>query len=267
MEELPNLLGGWQIPASEDPAILADHWIRELERHGVAKAALIASVPADISSVNAAVQLFPERFHGFTMFDPTHQDAAAILNDFPTIQALCFFPALHRYSLHEPKALEAIKACAGRAAVFVHCGVLSIGIRKKLGLPIAYDPRFSNPLDLEAIAHMHPNVRFIIPHFGSGMFREALMVATQCPNVYLDTSSSNSWMKLEGMDLRGVLHRAYDVLGPRRLVFGTDSSFFPRGWNRPVFETQATAWYEIGISKEDAELIFHANLDHVLNIS
>ena len=142
--------------------------------------------------------------------------------------------------------------------------MLSFGVRKKLGLHTSYDSRFSNPLDLEAIARAHPDIRFVLPHFGSGMFREALMVASQCPNVFLDTSSSNSWMKIEGLDLRKVFHRALDVLGPQRLLFGTDSSFFPRGWNRAVFEEQSTALYELGVSQEDAERIFSKNLADTL---
>ncbi len=263
VDALPALLG-WDIP-TEDPSELADKWLEELDQHGVHTATLIASLPGDVSSVMTAVNKHANRFHGFAMFDPMHQDAGAVL--LHGIQGLCLFPALHRYSLHEPKALEAIKHCAHKAAVFVHCGTLSIGVRKKLGLPAAYDPRFSNPLDLESIAHAHPEIRFIIPHFGSGMFREALMVASQCPNVYLDTSSSNSWMKIAGLDLRGILDRAYEVLGPRRLIFGSDSSFFPRGWNRGVFDAQATAWYELGISKDEADLIFSANLAHVLDFS
>jgi predicted TIM-barrel fold metal-dependent hydrolase len=265
-EDLPGLLG-WDLPSSEDPAVLADRWVEELDRYLVDTAALIASLPPDVSSVSAAVQRHPHRFHGFAMFDPMHQDAAAVLGANPGIQALCLFPALHRYSLHEPRVLDAIRACARKTAVFVHCGSLSIGVRKKLGLPNLYDPRFSNPLDLEFLAHTCPDVRFIIPHFGSGMFREALTVAAQCPNIYLDTSSTNSWMKIEGLDLRGVLHRAYDVLGPRRLVFGTDSSFFPRGWNKAIFDAQSTAWYELGIRKEEADLIFSANLAHILDFS
>ena len=59
------------------------------------------------------------------------------------------------------------------------------------------------------------------------------MLCDLCPNVYLDTSSSNSWMRYEEahLDLRTVFRRALDVAGPQRLLFGTDSSFFPRGWN------------------------------------
>ncbi len=264
ISDLPEKLG-WDIPQAEDPAALATQWIHELDRHGVESAALIASLPPDVTSVVAAIKLHPTRFQGFAMFDPMKQDASEVTSQ--GIRGLCLFPALHRYSLHEPQVLEAIQQCKGRAAVFVHCGSLSIGVRKKLGLPTAYDPRFSNPLDLEALAHQNPDVRFIIPHFGSGMFREALMVAAQCPNVFLDTSSSNSWMKIEGLDLRGVLHRALDVLGPKRLLFGSDSSFFPRGWNQGIYDAQVTAWYELGISKEDAEQIFCENLVRVLDFA
>ena len=70
-------------------------------------------------------------------------------------------------------------------AVFVHCGVLSVGVRKKLGLPSPFDIRFGNPLDLHAVALRYPQVPIIIPHFGAGLFREALMVADLCPNVLL----------------------------------------------------------------------------------
>jgi hypothetical protein len=55
------------------------------------------------------------------------------------------------------------------------------------------------------------------------------------------------------------------VVGPTRLLFGTDSSFFPRGWNHKVFEEQARALYEIGLSAGDARGIFGENLLRILN--
>jgi predicted TIM-barrel fold metal-dependent hydrolase len=151
-------------------------------------------------------------------------------------------------------------------AVFVHCGVLSVGVRKKLGLPSLFDMRFSNPIDLHAVALRYPDVPIIVPHFGAGYFREALMLADLCPNVYLDTSSSNHWMKYQGehLDLRQVFRRALDVVGPKRLLFGTDSSFFPRGWQHGIFEEQATAVYELGTNVADARAIFGENLLRIL---
>jgi predicted TIM-barrel fold metal-dependent hydrolase len=169
---------------------------------------------------------------------------------------------MHRYSIQDDgaaKVIEAVASVPGRA-IFVHCGVLTVGIRRKLGLPSPFDMRFSNPIDLHAVALRYPAVKFIVPHFGAGYLREALMLADLCPNVYLDTSSSNSWMRYEGLDLKTVFRRVLDVAGPRRLLFGTDSSFFPRGWNYEVYEAQTRALLDLGISSGDARQILQDNL-------
>ena len=89
------------------------------------------------------------------------------------------------------------------------------------------------------------------------------MLADLCPNVWLDTSSGNRWMAYEHLDLRAVFRRALDLLGPGRLLFGTDSSFFPRGWHATIFEHQTTALYELGLSKEQAEQILYRNLEQI----
>jgi predicted TIM-barrel fold metal-dependent hydrolase len=113
---------------------------------------------------------------------------------------------------------------------------------------------------------MHfPQIRFIVPHFGAGLFREALMVADLCPNVWLDTSSSNRWMMYESLDLRAIFRRSIDLIGTERLLFGTDSSFFPRGWQAEIFKQQATALYELGVDKPQAEQIFWQNLEQLFN--
>jgi predicted TIM-barrel fold metal-dependent hydrolase len=256
----------WQLPA-EDPRQLADTWAQELDRQGVAKACLIASVPGDGESAIAAARRHPERFFGYMMVNPKAPAAVAQVETALAsghIQALCFFPAMHRYSIQDDRVIALLELIAARpqTAAFVHCGVLSVGVRKALGLPSPFDMKFSNPIDLHAVALRFSQVRFIVPHFGAGYLREALMLCDLCPNVYLDTSSSNSWMRYEEahLDLRTVFRRALDVAGPKRLLFGTDSSFFPRGWNASIFETQIKALYEIGVTEEVARLVFHDNL-------
>jgi uncharacterized protein len=260
---------GWTMPPA-DPSALAHIWAGELDRHGVDRCALIASVPGDEDSVAAAVRAFPERFYGYFMVDPL---APAALNHLrhaldSGLRVACFFPAMHRYSIAGELAqplLDAVAAHPG-AAVFVHCGALTVGVRKLLGLPSPFDLRFSNPIDLHPVALRYPATPFVIPHFGAGYFREALMVADLCPNVYFDTSSTNSWMRYHepALDLRRVFRRALEVLGPSRLLFGTDSSFFPRGWHRQIFEDQSRALYELGLDERDAALILGANLTRVL---
>jgi predicted TIM-barrel fold metal-dependent hydrolase len=250
----------WELPPS-DPVELARIWLGELDRHGVERAALIASIPGDEASTMAAAASHPDRFYAYAMVNPLVEHAKVTRG----LHAICLFPAMHLYSMHDPRVEPLLEqAAAHRCAVFVHCGVLSVGVRKKLGLPSPFDMRYSNPLDLHAVALRHPKVRFIVPHFGAGYFREALMLADLCPNVYLDTSSGNSWMRYEGLDLPAVFRRALSVTGPGRLLFGSDSSFFPRGWNSEIFDAQTRALLELGIGAEDVRQILGGNLQRIL---
>jgi predicted TIM-barrel fold metal-dependent hydrolase len=263
-DELPGLLG-WEAPAT-DAAAFAARWVAELDRHGVSKAAIIASVPGDEGSVASAVHAFPDRFYGYWMCNPLAPEALtrveAALDE--GLRGICFFPAMQRYSMHDDRVLAILQAVSKRprTVAFVHCGVLSVGIRRKLGLPSPFDLRYSNPIDLHAVALQFAGLPFVIPHFGAGYFREVLMVADLCPNVYLDTSSSNSWVKYqpETTTLVDVLRRALAVVGPGRLLFGTDSSFFPRGWHAAVFHDQVRALDELKISAEHAARILGGNL-------
>jgi predicted TIM-barrel fold metal-dependent hydrolase len=278
-EDIPGLLG-WEAP-DPDPVKLAERWIKELDAHNVSRAALIGSIPGDEKSVLPAVKLFPDRLYGYSMLNPCAPEAeeqtiAALAGG---LRGVCLFPAMHRYAIQDDRALRIIDLVAKNDAtakdagskkpstiVFVHCGVLSVGVRKKLGLPSLFDMRYSNPIDLHAVALQYPRISFVIPHFGAGYFREALMVCDLCPNVYLDTSSSNSWIKYqaETIGLRDVFKRALEVAGARRLLFGTDSSFFPRGWNKAVFQAQVEILSGLGVSDEDATLIFGGNLERLL---
>jgi predicted TIM-barrel fold metal-dependent hydrolase len=257
---------GWEFPPRE-PEKLAAVWAHELDRNGVAAAALIASLPGEEGSVIAAARAYPGRFFSFAMVNPKALDGA-LPASFSEVRAACLFPAMHAYSIQDDCARPVFQwAQRERRAVFVHCGVLSVGVRRKLGLPSPFDMRFSNPIDLHAVALRYPEVPIIVPHFGAGYFREALMLAGMCSNVYFDTSSSNDWVKFQvpgPLELRQVFRQALEVAGPRRLLFGTDSSFFPRGWQQAIFEAQATALYELGVSEHDARAIFCENLLRIL---
>lgn len=266
---LPRLLG-WDPPGT--PEDLADRWIKELNIAGVARAALIASVPGDEASVAAAVRRHPTRFVGFFMVDPTQAGAAervrrAIAED--GLKCPCLFPAMHQYRLDAPEVLEIFRLTAAHrathhTAIFVHCGVLSVGVRKKLGLPSRFDIRLGQPLDLLKAAHQHPELPIIVPHFGAGFFREALMAADVCSNLFLDSSSSNGWIKyFPGLTLADVFRQALAIVGPSRILFGTDSSFFPRGWQKAIYEEQRTALSAPGIDEWVPTFVFEENFNRV----
>ena len=261
---------GWDDPGSADE--LADRWISEMDRSGVARAAMIASIPGDEDSVAAAVKRHPQRLVGFFMFNPSSGEVAGrlarALGEQP-LRGICLFPAMHGYRLDDERVKEVFAAAAEwRAAVFVHCGVLTVGVRKKLGLPSPFDLRLGDPLALGAVASRFPAVPVIVPHFGAGMFREALMAAEQCGNVHLDSSSSNGWMKYDpGLTLDQVFRQALAVIGPDRVLFGTDSSFFPRGWQQPIYAAQDAALRAIGTAETDREKIFGGNFDRLFPIA
>ncbi len=266
-------LTGFRMPP-EDPAELARIWVDELDGQRVSRALLIASLPNDEESIAKAVAEFPERVSGGFFFNPLQENAverAGRAFDELRLKVICLFPAMHGFSVADDPNVRAIAELAGNrpgTAIFVHCGALSVGIRKKVGLKSVFDLRLSSPLEVHKLASEFPTVSFIIPHFGAGLWRETLMAADLCPNIYIDSSSSNKWMNYEAPDLElaKVFEKTLKVVGPERLLFGTDSSFFPRGWIVEVFDVQSRVLAEIGIRKADAEAIFGGNLRRILNI-
>ncbi len=257
---------GWTAPETAEQ--LADRWVQELDRVGVNRAALIASIPGDEESVATAVAKHPARFVGFFMFNPCAPDADTRLDRGLVelgLRCVCLFPAMHRYRLDDERVRKVFETATDhRATVFIHCGVLTVGVRVKLGLPSPFDLRLGDPLAVAAVAASFPSVPVLIPHFGAGFFREALMAAAQCPSIHLDTSSSNAWMKYyPGLALEAVFRQALEVAGPERLVFGTDSSFFPRGWQRPVYEAQRVAFDAAGGSHDEGALVFGKNFERL----
>ena len=257
---------GWDAPGTPDA--LADRWAAELNRHQVSRAALIASVPGDEESVATAVARHPARFVGFFALNAAAPDAPdRVRHAFSELglRCACLFPAMQGYRLDDERVRTVFESAAlHRAAIFAHCGYLSIEARVKLALPSLFDLRLGDPLALAATAVHFPSVPVIVPHFGAGFFREALMAAELCPNIHLDTSSSNSWVKfVPELTLSEVFRRALAVVGPDRLIFGTDSSFFPRGWRRVIHGAQRAILDELGVEEKASEKIFSGNFDRI----
>lgn len=260
-------LVGWEHPTSSEA--LADRWAQALTDAGVSRAMLIGSVPGEEEQIARATLRHPDRFVGAFMLDPTQEGAltrVAWALSQPGMRVVCLFPAMHGYSPSDPRVLGIAEQVAGvaGAALFVHCGVLTVGIRRLLGLPSAFEARFGNPLELQGLALRHPALPIIVPHFGAGFLRELLMVADTCPNLLVDTSSSNAWMKYNpGLTLRHVYAQALAVLGASRLLFGTDSSFFPRGWHAAIRDTQLAVMEELGVPLVDRQAICAGNFDRL----
>jgi len=260
-----------EIPTADVPTHLA-RWIAEMDRANVEHLCSFASVAQELPAVIEAAALSGGRLSAFALVDPRVEGAAdrirGLLEE-GKIRGALVFPALHHYRIDGPEAAGLLGVLdAQRALLFVHCGLLVVKLRDLLGIPRTQDLRFADPLHVIPAANAHPGLTFVIPHFGAGFFRETLFAGAQCPNVLVDTSSSNSWTATQApaLTLRDVFARALDVFGSRRILFGTDANVFPAGWRRDRLTEQHTLLDDMGVPVADQELIFHGNIRRVLRL-
>ena len=70
-----------------------------------------------------------------------------------------------------------------------------------------------------------------------------------------------------GLTLPIVFAQALAVAGPDRLLFGTDSSFFPRGWQRAIHEQQRSALEGLAADESVMSRIFGGNFDRLFPLA
>lgn len=247
-------------------------WLGEMNAYGLRNLVSFASVPEEASVLAEAAAASDGRIVPFLVVDPARPDAVERLDlalSRHGFRGALFFPAMHRYRLDGPEAAEVFSVLARyRATAIVHCGMLQVRLRDLFGLPRGYDLKLADPLALIPVADAHPDATFVIPHFGAGLFRETLIAGTQCANVLVDTSSSNSWRSTQpqSLELADVFERTLKVFGPERILFGTDSSIFPRGWRRDILLAQREALGACGVSEKDRGRILGGNARDLLRL-
>ena len=253
-----------ELPSPDTGAHLA-RWIAELDRHGVARSACFASLPEEVPAVAEAARRAGGRLVPFALVNPKAEGAVERARGLMMEQGfrgVLLFPAMHHYRLDGPEATLLYEALApSRAIVIAHCGMLHVGLRDLLGIPRTYDLAFSNPLALVPPANRFRDLSFVVPHFGAGFLRETLMLGAQCANTLVDSSSSNSWMSTQERPtaLSEVFARALRVFGPERILFGTDSSTFPRGWRADLLAEQERALSDCGVAAAERDAILGGN--------
>ena len=260
---------GLEVPPPETAEHLA-RWIEAFDAAGIDHAVSFASHPAEAPVLAEATRLAEGRITPMLLVDPRAEGAAQRARTMMTehgFGGVLLFPAMHHFRAGDPEAREVLTAVAARGGVvYVHCGLLVVKLRDLLGLPRSFDLSYANPLDLIPAADAHPRAKFVIPHFGAGFFRETLMAGAQCENVFVDTSSSHSWMRTQParLDLKEVFARALDVFGPERILFGTDSGTFPAGWRSDRLAEQESVISALGLSATESTAILGGNARRLL---
>jgi predicted TIM-barrel fold metal-dependent hydrolase len=265
--ELKNIAarGHIEIPG-EDPVQLAKRWVEIIDKWKIERLTLIGSMPGDEDSVVKAVQAFPNRFTGFFTVDPNSnvlmENAEKRLKQ-DKLRGFFLYPSLYHISVQDEWLTPLFTlAQETNSIVFVHFGKLVIKPREFAGIPTVVNEQFANPKDLIPIAQKYPRIRFIIPNFGAGMFEETLEVGRHCQNVYVDTAGSNSWMASHPSkpDLKTVFKKALESFGPGRILFGSDSGMFPRGYRYDIVDNQLKLAQEMRIPAADIKKIFFENM-------
>ncbi|MFT7465482.1 MAG: putative TIM-barrel fold metal-dependent hydrolase [Pseudohongiellaceae bacterium] len=260
---------GLELP-DPDPKAHADRWLAQMDAAHIDRMVTFASLPPEAPAVAEAAQHAAGRLLPYTVIDPTADNALQFAEKaFGSMgfRGLLLFPAMHHFDVGAPEMSPFYDlAQAHNAPVVVHCGILQVKLRDLVGLPRPYDLSFANPLSVIPAANRFPKLTFIIPHFGGGFFREALMAGLQCENVMLDSSSSNSWMLSDpGMlSLSRVFRKSIDALGAERILYGSDSCTFPRGYRVDIRDVQLEALRTAGATDAQISRIFSENMAALL---
>jgi len=250
------------IELPDESTDVAQQWVDEMDRYGITAMGFMVGAEAYDEFLEAKAR-FPGRFMGYANINPGDPEAAEKVDKAAEdgLQGIKLYPSswpeLHTYDAACYPVYEA--ALKHRFPVFLHFGI-TIGGQADL--------RHGNPLDIQVPSRDFPDLNFVIAHFGAGFFRELLLLQYQADNVYMDSSGSNSWMKYlpYDLDLRKIFEKAITTGGAEKVIFGTDSTFFPRGFRINILEQQYEAVKSLSegpdaiVSVEDIDAIFRGNI-------
>lgn len=272
--ELRNLAakGHIEIPG-EDPTQLAKRWIDIIDKWKLERLLLFGSMPGDEDSVVKAVQAFPTRFIGMFTVDPNSnvlmENASKRLKE-DKLKGILLYPSLYQISVNDEWLYPLYNLIQeSKGLLFIHFGKLIIRQRDYADIPTIVNEQFSDPRDLIPVAKKFTNIHFIIPNFGAGKFDETLEVGKQCPNVYVDTAGSNTWINDHPSkpDMRRVFQRFLEVFSANRILFGSDSGMLPRGYRYDIVDNQLKLVQEMRVPTADIKKIFYENMAGLIDNS
>jgi len=232
----------------------ASRWTAAFDRAGVRTGFFIA-IGEGNEELAEFVRSDPSRFQGWgSVVDPLAADAAATVGRFREwgLRGLKLYPPIQRFSASDRAVYPVYEAAAAQGlAVLFHFGITVAPI---------YDLRYADPLHLSAAAKDFPEITFTIAHCGAGFLREALFLAYHTDNIWVDTSGTNNWREYTpgAPPLEEVFRDLLRTYGPRRIMFGTDSTI-PQEYREAILAEQRATFDRLVAAEEDRAAIFGGN--------
>jgi len=256
----------WCFPEPEENnynfGLMAKRWADEVTANNLEKVVFTTS-GGNEQAINL-IQLYPDKFIAFAHHSPDEENAAeqlefAIKNG---LKGYKIMGPLVKTPLYDKKFYPVWEVASEyEIPVLIHFGILGGG--GGIGYSINI-----NPLVIHDVAKAFPKLKIVIPHFGCGYTRELLQLMWACPNIYVDTSGNNEWMRWMPyeLNLNMLLKKFYETVGPERIIYGSDSEWFPRGYVMRYFLDQIRAARQIGIPEVDIKKIFRENALNLLKV-
>lgn len=260
-----RLTWGFDPPESDPPddETQADRWAEEIVRHGLRAVGFVTGGGND--HLAGLVARHPGKFVGFAHNYLFGENAAQEVRR--GVEEL----GLRGYKLLAPALDRPIEDEAGYP-VWEMCGEMNIPVLVHFGIlgsggGVPWHENI-NPLKLYTVARDFPEVTFVIPHFGCAWIRETLQLCWGCGNVCIDTSGSNQWVRwVDGEWNTKKLFRKYvETIGAERIIFGSDSSYFPRGFAIRYLQDQIRDCRELGLTDGQLRAIFSGNAARLLKL-
>lgn len=249
------------IDADELERLLAP-WLEQLSGKGPSHVVAHAHTPGERALTIRAAQAHPDRFTALGAVDPgAPDDVAEVLRalDAGELRGIALHPSVAGFDLADPAVAELLSACQPmRALVVVRTGLPPAVLRDAAG--VRWNLRGLDPLGVVPLADRFPDLTFVLPSYGGGFLREALMVGALCDNVLLDTTPP-AWLALQASEvtLEDVLERTLAVYGADRLCFATGSTSASPGWRGDLATVQREALGALEVRARDCARILDGN--------
>jgi predicted TIM-barrel fold metal-dependent hydrolase len=247
----------------EEVEAALERWAREVERYGLRRVNFVSAAGND--RLAGIVKKQPDKFVGFA-HHPLKPGADLELRravDELGLKGYKLLGPMTDYPFEAPELRGVWEFCAERGLpVLIHFGFLG------RGGGVVQHPRMS-PLSLFEVARDFPEIPFLIPHFGAGYWQDLLALCWSLPNIHVDTSGSNQWMRWMPyrLTLEDLFAKAYETIGAERIVFGSDSSYFPRGFSQRYLQDQLRVCYTLNFPEGDIRKIFGGNAAALLGLA
>lgn len=235
---------------------LADLWAAELDRYKIARINFVTG--GGNENLQKVVRRHPDRFTGMA-HHPIWEEGAAdqlkrAIEEYGLVGLKMLGPRVP-IEFDDPRLVPIWEYLAAhRLPVLCHFGLLGTAGG------IVYHRNMS-PLVIANVCRAYPEIPWIIPHFGCGYMQELLQLCWAFPNIYVDTSGSNQWMRWLPYEMTTQLafRKYHETIGPERIIFGSDSSWFPRGFSYRYLQDQVRDVRQMNWKQEDIAQVFGGN--------